>query len=115
MGTLKGLLTSVETSDRSWQDGLEDVQLALNCTINRITKSSPIELFIGKVARPLNLLFVEDSDKTIDLENLREKAARNMDRSGIYAKSRFDKNKAKLVKFSVGDLVLIKNEERTQT
>jgi len=49
----KKLLTAVETSVRSWQDALSDVQLALNCTINRVTKSSPLELFIEKVARPL--------------------------------------------------------------
>ncbi|KAL4706307.1 hypothetical protein ACJJTC_004916 [Scirpophaga incertulas] len=49
MSTLKGMLTAVETSkERSWQDALPNVQLALNCTINRVTNSSPLELFIER-------------------------------------------------------------------
>lgn len=42
-------------------------------------------------------------------------SARNIERSSKYEKSRFDRNKAKLVKFNVGDMVLIQNEERNQT
>lgn len=40
MSTLKNILTAVETSkDRSWQDALPDIQLALNGTMSRITES----------------------------------------------------------------------------
>lgn len=53
MSTLKGMLTAVETSQRSWKDALAEVQLAMNCTINRVTKFSPLELLIGKEARLL--------------------------------------------------------------
>lgn len=84
MGTLKRLLTSIETSDRSWQDGLKDIQLALNCTLNRVTESSPLELLIGKVARPLNLLCVDDAENVVDTEKLREQAVQNMEQSGNY-------------------------------
>lgn len=38
MSTLKSMLTVVETGQGSWQDGLCDIQLALNCTPNRVTK-----------------------------------------------------------------------------
>ncbi|CAH2105851.1 unnamed protein product [Euphydryas editha] len=48
MSTLKGMLTSVETSDRSWQEALDDVQLALNCSVHRVTGASPLELMIGQ-------------------------------------------------------------------
>lgn len=48
MSTVKGILTAVETSQRSWQDAFAEVQLAINCTINRVTKFSPLELLIGK-------------------------------------------------------------------
>lgn len=41
MSTLKSMLTAVETSQRSWQDALTEVQLAMNCTANRVTKVSP--------------------------------------------------------------------------
>lgn len=115
MSTLKGMLTAVETSDRSWQDALEEVQLAINCTVNRVTKASPLELMIGRVARPLNLLTLNDTEIEVDLIQTREQAAHNIERNASYEKSRFDKNKAKLVKFDVGDLVLLQNEERNQT
>ena len=63
MSTLKNMLTSVESSgEASWQESLPDVQLALNCSINRVTKHSPLELLIGKVSRPLELMFTDDTE-----------------------------------------------------
>ncbi|CAH2102351.1 unnamed protein product [Euphydryas editha] len=115
MSTLKGMLTSVETSDRSWQEALEDVQLALNCSVHRVTGASPLELMIGRVARPLNLLTIDDTEPEIDINKTREQAARNIEKCATYDKFRFDRNKAKIVKFDIGDLVLIQNEERNQT
>nr|XP_041631235.1 uncharacterized protein LOC121502211 [Drosophila kikkawai] len=115
MSTLKNLLTAVETSSRSWQDALGDVQLALNCTINRSTKCSPLELLIGKVARPLGLIPISDTETEIDKIKLRELADKNMKEAARYEKTQFDKNKAKVIRFSVGDFVLLKNSERQQT
>lgn len=108
------MLTAVETSDKSWQDSLGEVQLALNCTVNRVTKFSPLELMIGRVARPLSLM-ANDLQEEVDLEQVRENAAGNIEKSAEYNKKRFDITKAKLNKFSVGDFVLIENEERNQT
>jgi len=73
MSTLKNLLTAVETSSRSWQDALGDVQLALNCTDNRSTKCSPLELLIRKVGRPLGLIPISDTEDEIDRIKSREK------------------------------------------
>jgi len=116
MSTLKGMLTAVETSQRSWQDALAEVQLAMNCTINRVTKFSPLELLIGKEARPFGLLPInEDNNDEVDKENLRKEAKKNMETQAKYDKNRFDKNKAKIINFKVGDHVLLKNEERHQT
>jgi len=41
MSTLKNMLTAVKTGTQSWQDVLGEVQLAINCTTNRVTKASP--------------------------------------------------------------------------
>lgn len=109
------MLTAVETSDRSWQEALEDVQLALNSSVHRVTRASPLELLIGRVARPLNLLTLNDTEPEVNINETREQAVTNIENSASYEKSRFDKNKAKVVKFDVGDLVLIQNEERNQT
>jgi len=95
---------------------LAEVQLAMNCTINRVTKISPLELLIGKEARPFGLLPLnEDCNDEVDKENLRKEAKKNMETQAKYNKSRFAKNNAKIVNFKVGDHVLFKNEERHQT
>lgn len=73
------MLTTVETSgERSWQDAIPDVQLALNCTFNRVTKSSRLELLIGKVARPLELLCLDDDELAIDINDVREQVVSNI-------------------------------------
>lgn len=74
MSTLKRICTAVETIQRSWQDALTEVQLTMICTANRVTKFSPLELFIGKEARPFNLLPIDgEGDHKIDKENLRNR------------------------------------------
>lgn len=116
MSTLKNMLTVVEASpSRSWQDALDDVQLSINSTIHRVTKASPLELLIGRVARPLNLLTVDDHEVEIDVEEIREQANRLMENSACLEKARFDKSKAKVTSFSVGDCVLLENHKRNQT
>ncbi|CAH2108841.1 unnamed protein product [Euphydryas editha] len=117
MGILKSMLTVVESSkDRSWQDALGEAQLAINSTVNRVTKASPLELMIGKVARPLGLMTVNNDEvNEVDLNTIREHAAQNIQNTALYDKARFDKNKATVRRFDVGDYVLIENEERNQT
>lgn len=115
MSVLKSMLTAVETNEnRSWQDAIGDVQLAINCTMNRVTKASPLELLIGKVARPLSLM-CSDVETEVDIDNIRETASNNIQRSAVYEKERFDSTKAKVSSFSIGDFVLLANEERNQT
>ncbi|CAK1552211.1 unnamed protein product, partial [Leptosia nina] len=115
MSTLKAMLTAAETSKRSWQEALPDVQLALNCSQHRVTGSSPLELLIGKVARPVDILLASDIEPEVDLNAVRDQAVENMNKSAQYDKTQFDRTKAKLNKFSIGDYVLLKNEERNQT
>ncbi|XP_017474117.1 PREDICTED: LOW QUALITY PROTEIN: uncharacterized protein LOC108364783 [Rhagoletis zephyria] len=115
MSTLKNLLTAVESSNRSWQDALGEVQFALNCTTNRSTAASPLELLIGKEARPLGLIPPCDTEVAVDVAKVRNKASENMGNIAAYDKIRFDKGKAPVVRYKVGDYVLLKNEERHQT
>lgn len=114
MSVLKSMLTAVESDkDRSWQDSLGEVQLAINCTVNRTTKASPLELLIGKVARPLDLM-ADDNNVVVDLSEIRQSASKSIEKSASYNKARFDSNKASVSRFSVGEYVLIENEERNQ-
>lgn len=82
------MLTSVETSDRSRQEVLENIQLALNCSVHRITGASPLELLIGRI-RPLNLRTFNHSEPEIDINKTREQAASNIKKSTSNEKSRF--------------------------
>lgn len=117
MSVLTNMLTAIEITERSWQDAVADIQLAINSTINRVTKSSPLELMIGKIGRPLNLVIPTQAitgSQEVDLEKQRKLASTNMIASAIYDKKRFNKGKAKIKPFSVGDLVFIQNEARNQ-
>lgn len=72
MSTLKNMLTAVETSNRTWQDALPDVQLALNCTQSRVTKHSSLELLIGKVARPVEMLVSDEIEPLVNLDEVKK-------------------------------------------
>lgn len=91
-----------------------DIQLALNCTIQKTIRASPLKLFIGKVARPLTLLIMPNDDQDIDFSALREQAITSTQKAAV-VKERFDRSKARIAKFGVGDFVLIQNHDRNQT
>lgn len=115
MSVLKAMLTAIEiTPDKSWQNELGNIQLAINCTINKTTKTSPLELLIGKVARPLAMM-VDNAEHDVDLNLIRQVAIDRIQKSAKYEKARFDKTKAKIKRFSLGEFGLIQNEERNQT
>ncbi|KAI5754097.1 hypothetical protein M8J77_005722 [Diaphorina citri] len=119
MRVLKNMLTVIESEeDRTWQQAIGDVQLAINTTAHRVTKYSPMELMFGRVARPRELVVVGENISdipSVPLDQIREQARVRLDKSANYSKVNFDKGKAKIVPFHVGDLVLLKNEERHQT
>ena len=116
MGVLKIMFTVVESTGRPWQDAIGEMQLALNCTVNRVTNSSPLQLLIGRSARPYDLLLPDNiEEKEVDISDVRQQAVQNIESNAQYDKERFDRNKAKVVGFNLGDFVLRKNEERNQT
>jgi len=114
MSTMKSMLTAVEIGERSWQDAVSEVQLAMNCTTNRVTKYSPLEILIGREARLMGLLPINEETK-IDCKQARAQDKENIEINAKYEKNRVDKNKAKIVKHKVGDHVLLRSEERHQT
>ena len=69
------MFTVVETTGRPWQDAIGEIQLALNFTTNRVTNSSPLELLIGKTARPYDLLLPDNvGEREIDISDVRQQA-----------------------------------------
>ena len=116
MGALKIMFTVVESTGRPWQDAIGEMQLALSCTVNRVTNSNPLQLLIGRSARPYDLLLPDNiEEKEVDISDVRQQAVQNIESNAQYDKERFDRNKAKVVGFNLGDFVLRKNEERNQT
>ncbi|CAH4019382.1 unnamed protein product [Pieris brassicae] len=58
---------------------------------------------------------LDDHEIEIDIEEVRKQADRLIKTNFFLDKARFDKNKAKVTSFSVGDYVLIENHERNET
>jgi hypothetical protein len=116
MGTLKNMFTTAETSGRSWQDAIGEIQLALNCTNHRVNNASLLELLIGRTTSPYGLLLPDSIvEPEVDISHVRRQAIRNIEDSAKYDKDRFDMTKAKVIRYNLGDFVLRKNEERNQT
>ena len=110
------MFTTVETTGRSWQDAIGEIQLALNCTTNRVTNSRALELLIGRTAKSYDLLLPGNIEvKEIGISNVRRLAIKGIETNAKYTKDKFDKAKARVVRFTLGDFVLRKNEERNQT
>ncbi|KAI5739363.1 hypothetical protein M8J77_018398 [Diaphorina citri] len=97
------MLTVIESEeDRTWQQAIGDVQLAINTTAHRVTKYSPMELMFGRVARPRELVVVGENISdipSVPLDQIREQARLRLDKSANYSKVNFDKGKAKIVPF----------------
>ena len=75
MGALKIMFTVVESTGRPWQDAIGEIPLALNCTTNRVTNSSPLQLLIGRTARPYDLLLPDNiKEKEVDIPDVRQQA-----------------------------------------
>lgn len=100
MQTLKNLLTITENnSDTVWRNELGEIQLVLNSTKCRVTGYSPMELMFGIKSQPLGISKITCADE-------------------IIAKSdtvRFNRGKAKIKPFRMGDFVILKCCERNQT
>lgn len=109
MQTLKNLLTITENnSDTVWRDELGEIQLVLNSTKCRVTGYSPMELMFGIKSQPLGISKItcaeEISQCRSNLDEVRQDASANIE---LIAKSdtvRFNRGKAKIKPFSMGEV-----------
>lgn len=67
--------------------------------MNRVIQSSPLELLMGKVSRPLEVMLVDDVEQDLDLEELRSNAVTNIDKSSDYDKHDSTGRRLKLLLF----------------
>lgn len=108
---------SVIEFNRPWHTALQELQLAINCTVSKSTGKSPLELLLGKRCSPpaIKILQVDDEEPTDDLDEIRLLAKQRMDERSLNDKTRFDKGKATIHPFKVGDFVLMRRHERHTT
>lgn len=114
MKVLTNCFTIVEnTSRRSWKDSVGEVQLAINSTFNKSTGHTPFQLLMGCNQSPPAISTLLENVERLDLETCRSEAKCRMDEQGQTHKEQFDKTKAKLVPFKIGDIVLVKQNPRS--
>ncbi|KAL0818748.1 hypothetical protein ABMA28_008076 [Loxostege sticticalis] len=101
------------TSRRSWKDSVGEVQLAINSTFNKSTGHTPFQLLMGCNQSPPAISTLLENVERLDLETCRSEAKCRMDEQGQTHKEQFDKTKAKLVPFKIGDIVLVKQNPRS--
>ncbi|XP_063381432.1 uncharacterized protein LOC134667942 [Cydia fagiglandana] len=110
------VITVVEL-DKPWYSAMQDLQLAINCTISKSTGKSPLELLLGKKCSPpaIKLLQVDDDEPIEDLTSVRNVCKQRMDERSFQDKLRFDIGKAQVKPYKVGDFVLMRRHERHTT
>lgn len=119
MRTLKNLLTIIENdTNKVWRDELDEVQLALNSTRSRVTGFTPTELMFGIRAQSLGISQIasnSDTPSRANLDVIRNQASENILRTANSQELLFNRGKATVKPFELGDYVFIKCSERNQT
>lgn len=103
------------SSGKYWYKVLEDVEYALNHTINASTGEIPSILLFGVRQKGKNIDSIREylenttTSNDRDLQNVRAQAQVRTTLSQEYNKKHYDKHRKKGHQFSVGDYVMIKN------
>ncbi|XP_073964511.1 uncharacterized protein [Choristoneura fumiferana] len=116
-GDIIDAVMSVVELHEPWHSALQDLQLAINCTMSKSTGKSPMELLLGKKCSPpaIKLLQVDDDEPIEDIVSVRNASKQRMDERSFQDKLRFDIGKAQIKPFKVGDFVLMRRNERLTT
>lgn len=102
-----------------WYKIISDVEYALNNTVSKATGETPSRLLFGVPQRAKstdnlrNYLRDEAGPELSDIDEIREQAADRILRSQMYNKEYADRKRKETHKYSVGDLVSIKNFDST--
>lgn len=116
MSVLTNCFTIAENHERrSWKAALGEIQLSLNCTVSRSTGKSPLQLLMGCNRNPPRINALVHEYESLDLFEIRHEAKVRMDEQARRDKERFDKTKAKIRPFSVGDIVVVEKNPRIIT
>ena len=114
---LAKLTEPVEHSD--WVDKLSQVEFAINNSVHCTTKQSPSRLLFGTEQRGLIVDELAEylrrtyCDESMNLDNIRESAAKAIRKSQSYNLNYFNNHHKPPKSFKVGDYVVLKNVDTT--
>lgn len=106
-------------SGKYWYKVLTEAEFAINNTLSKSTGDSPSRLLFGvdqlgsAVDRIKEHLDEDASSDDCDLEEIRQKAEKNILKSQEYSKHQFDKSRKKSRKYKEDDFVGIRNFDNT--
>lgn len=103
--------TNAGQSEDMWDVSLKKVQSAMNCTVNRVTRKTPIQLLCGyKPKSSADSALIENIQACLDdadLKKMRQEAKELIDADQKRQKAYFDAKRRKAPKYNVGDIVMI--------
>lgn len=114
---VKNGLTIICNYERSnWKEALDTLTLVINCTKNKTTNTSPMQVLTGRQgAVPVELIsLVQEESNTISREQMDVYMQKRIAKQGLTDKKRFDNGKAVIKNFQKGGIVLLKTNPRTQ-
>lgn len=118
MQTLKNMFTAIESEgNKTWQESVGEVQLALNSSKHKTTGFSPAEVLFGCEIHSLELnkllhKSITDNEVNASLNEIRAIADKNICKMAAADSKRFNAGKAKVKPFAVGDFLFAKSNER---
>lgn len=104
-----------------WYKVITDIEFALNNTVHKTTGETPSRLLFGidqkgkiidRISEYIENTINNDNDR--DLKNLRDRAARKIEKSQKYNKEYFDKKRKSARAYKIDDYVMIRNIDTTK-
>lgn len=106
-------------SEKLWDTYVKQIQSILNCTKNKTTKVSPLEVLAGYKGRTIAeskiLSDIKDSLDRIDLRRLRSDISKRITDEQKAQKKRFDRTRAKARIYKEGEVVMVLRTDNPAT
>ena len=116
--SLTPMLAKISQTTGTWNQVLEDVEYALNNSVNRAIGDTPSRLLfginqLGKVNDDLRVILEEQIIDNRDLSVIRQNAVAKIQATNDYNKKYYDKRHKTPTQYAVGDYVVVKNLDVT--
>lgn len=103
--------TAAGSPENEWDTFVNRIQSVINCTENKTTGASPLEVLAGykgkNIAESTLLSAVEKHLERYDLKEIRERVSERIQKDQRIQKARFDRGCAKAKRYQEGDVVMM--------